>query len=84
MASKCLFAEATLKGAPEIIRHYQEISARFPPTPDVLLRQLYSVLSHGCALSIRQVLLCPNFLCNDSSDYRYKNAHKISQKKISI
>ena len=46
MASKCLFAEATLKGAPEVVQHYQEISARFPPTPDVLIRQWEAIKDH--------------------------------------
>lgn len=46
MASKCLFAEATLKGAPEVVQHYQEISARFPPTPDVLIRQWEALKDH--------------------------------------
>jgi pimeloyl-ACP methyl ester carboxylesterase len=46
MASKCIFAEATLKGAPAVVQHYQEISARFPTTSDVLIRQWEALKDH--------------------------------------
>lgn len=45
-AQKCLFSERTLKHAPEIVRHYAEISARFPQSTDTMRRQYEAVQGH--------------------------------------
>jgi pimeloyl-ACP methyl ester carboxylesterase len=45
-AGKCLFAENTFSKAPETVREYQEISARFPPEAKILLQQWEAVKGH--------------------------------------
>jgi len=45
-AGKCLFAAHTLSKAPEIVREYQQISARFPPEAKVLLQQWGAIKEH--------------------------------------
>ncbi len=45
-AQRCLFAEKTIKDAPEIVRRYEEVSLRFPPATDTLIRQLQAVQAH--------------------------------------
>lgn len=45
-AGKCPFAEDTLLKAPELVREYQQISARFQPEARVLLQQWEAVKGH--------------------------------------
>ncbi len=45
-AGKCLFAENTLSKAPEMVREYQAISARFPSEANILLQQWEAIKGH--------------------------------------
>ena len=46
-AVKCLFAEHTMREAPEVVQQYQEVSGKFPPATEVLVRQLEAVRDHN-------------------------------------
>ncbi len=54
-AGKCLFAEHTLSKAPEMVREYQAISARFPPEARVLLQQFEAVKGHDTWSRLQEI-----------------------------
>jgi pimeloyl-ACP methyl ester carboxylesterase len=54
-AGKCLFAEHTLLNASEIVRGYQEISARFPAEAKVLLQQFEAVRGHDTGSRLQDI-----------------------------
>jgi pimeloyl-ACP methyl ester carboxylesterase len=43
---KCLFTERTLREAPEVVERYQEVSRRFPPTSEAMIRQWEAIQGH--------------------------------------
>ena len=45
-AGKCLFAESTFSNAPELVRAYQQVSAKFPPEAKTLIYQWEAIKGH--------------------------------------
>jgi len=66
-AGKCLFAEHTLSKASEIVREYQEISARFPAEAKVLLQQFEAIKGHD-AWSRLQDIQAPTLVITGAED----------------
>jgi pimeloyl-ACP methyl ester carboxylesterase len=66
-AGKCLFAEHTLRKAPEVVREYQQISARFPPEAKVLLQQWEAVKGHDTWARLHRIQ-APTLVITGSED----------------
>ena len=66
-AVKCLFAEHTMKQAPEVIQQYQEVSGKFPPATEVLVRQLEAVRDHNTWEDLPNIK-APTFVLTGNED----------------
>ncbi len=66
-AVKCLFAEHTMKEAPEVVQQYQEVSGKFPPVSDVLVRQLEAVRDHNTWEDLPNIK-APTFVLTGNED----------------
>lgn len=64
---KCLFTERTLREAPEVVERYQEVSRRFPPTADVMIRQWEAIPGHDTWAELRYVQ-APTLVLSGSDD----------------
>jgi len=64
---KCLFTERTLREAPEVIKRYQEISSRFPPAPDTMIRQWEGIQGHDTWEDLSHVQ-APTLVLSGSDD----------------
>jgi len=64
---RCLFTERTLREAPEVVKRYQEISSRFPPTPDTMIRQWKAIQAHDTWEDLARVQ-APTLVLSGSDD----------------
>ena len=64
---KCLFTERTLREAPDVVKRYQEVSRRFPPTSDVLIRQWEAIQGHDTWEDLPQIQ-APTLVLSGSDD----------------
>jgi pimeloyl-ACP methyl ester carboxylesterase len=52
---KCLFAEKTIAEAPDVVQLYREVTAKYPPAPEVLALQRDAVLGHDTWARLPQI-----------------------------
>ena len=64
---KCLFTERILREAPDVVKRYQEVSRRFPPAPDVMIRQWEAIQGHDTWGNLPRVQ-APTLVLSGSDD----------------